>query len=228
MSSIKQAVRARIALETLEDRFAPAVVSALVAGDIVITSNAASDNVVVSPAVVMGVAGYAVNANGANVFFSAASVNGGITFNGNAGNDSFTNNTSLAANASGGLGNDTLVGGSNNDTLDGGAGSDYLYGRGGNDTLVAGNDFSFNYLDGGDGNDQMTGGLAVDWMYGQAGNDFMSGQAGNDTMLGGDGNDTLLGGDGPDVLDGGNGFDILDGGNGNDVGFLGEVVVNIP
>ena len=72
MSSIKQTVRPRIALETLEDRFAPAVVSALVAGDIVITSNAASDNVVVSPAVVMGVAGYTVNAHGANVFFSAA------------------------------------------------------------------------------------------------------------------------------------------------------------
>lgn len=212
----------RLGLEALEHRLTPA--SALIGGNIVIVSGAGNDNVAVATIGNF----HRVTENGVNSFFAVAAVTGGITFNGNAGNDTFVNNTSLSANAFGGLGNDRLFGGSNNDILNGGAGSDYLYGRGGNDTLIAGADLSFNYLDGGDGNDTMTGGLGVDWMYGQAGNDVMNGLSGNDMMFGGDGNDTLLGGDGNDVLNGGNGFDVLNGGLGADVAFLGEVVVNVP
>jgi len=94
-----------------------------------------------------------------------------IEFYGNAGNDTFTNNTNIPCFADGGVGNDTLKGGGANDILFGGAGQDSLYGRGGSDSLY-GNQGT-DYLDGGDGDDILVGGYdgCVDQCRGGAGHD---------------------------------------------------------
>jgi Ca2+-binding RTX toxin-like protein len=108
-------------------------------------------------------------------------------------------------NATGGTGNDVLLGNSAGNVLTGNAGNDTLIGRDGNDTLNGGvggdtlnGDAGNDILNGGDGNDTLNGGL---------GDDALNGEAGNDTLDGGDGDDTLNGGVGDDVLTGGAGTD---------------------
>lgn len=202
--------RTRLALESLEDRLAPAIaVGVTAANDLLIVSNAASDQVVVSQ---VG-AFYRVTNFGAIVALvpSAAVTGGDVIFQGNAGNDYFRNDTGLRALAYGGLGNDLLIGGSNNDRMDGGAGNDGLYGRLGNDVLS-----------GGAGDDRMGGGLGNDLLLGGDGNDLMWGDSGNDTFFGGAGNDRMWGGFGNDVYHGGTGVDAADlpgGGPGFDIRF---------
>ena len=69
---------------------------------------------------------------GANVVessFLASTVNS-ISFNGTDGDDSFENQTNIAAVISGGNGNDTLIGGGGVDDVTGGSGNDFLYGNG--------------------------------------------------------------------------------------------------
>ena len=164
-----------------------------------------------------------------------------VVFSGLAGDDSFTNGTSVPTKADGGAGADVLRGGSGADTLQGGDGNDQLFGNGGNDRLSggagddaldggAGNDTE-NGDDGNDtargglGNDVISGGLGLDQLYGDDGSDRLSGGgdddaldggAGNDTENGDDGSDVLLGGDGADALQGGGGDDTIDCGDGND------------
>jgi Ca2+-binding RTX toxin-like protein len=208
MTSTANSPRTRLAVESLEDRLAPAIaVGVNAANDLLVTSNAASDQVVVSQ---VG-AFYRVTNFGAIVALvpTAAVTGGDVIFQGNAGNDYFRNDTGLRAIAFGGLGNDILIGGSNNDRMDGGAGNDCLYGRLGNDVLL-----------GGDGNDHMWGSFGNDLLLGGDGDDRMWGGAGNDTFFGGDdddrmwgdlGNDTYHGGagvDGADLPAGGAGFDV--------------------
>ncbi len=137
----------------------------------------------------------------------------------------YQNNTvSLIENATGGSGNDVIVGNQAANTLRGGDGKDSLDGQTGNDTLY-----------GGLGDDVLAGGAGDDSQFGEAGNDTIQGGDGNDTGDGGDGNDTitleagndrglggagndrLVGGDGNDSLSGGTGNDTLQGGSGNDV-----------
>jgi Ca2+-binding RTX toxin-like protein len=112
-----------------------------------------------------------------------------IRFEGNEGNDTFINYTSIPAVAHGGAGNDTLTGGTANDVLFGDAGDDILNGGAGNDSLY-----------GGDGNDTL---------HGNAGNDSLKGDAGLDSLFGDAGDDSLYGGfDGfSDLLNGGAGHD---------------------
>ena len=76
------------------------------------------------------------------------------------------------ANASVGLGDDTVSGGSGNDTISTGAG---------NDTL-----------DGGDGDDILNGGAGNDILNGVKGNDVLNGGLGSDTLTGGLGNDRFV------------------------------------
>jgi len=92
-------------------------------------------------------------------------------------------------NATGGGGDDIIVGNAANNVLIGNAGADSILGRDGNDTI-----------EGGDGNDMIEGGL------------------GNDGLKGGIGADAITGGDGDDIVDGGAGLsaDTLDGGAGID------------
>ena len=83
-------------------------------------------------------------------------------------------------NATGGEGNDVLLGNSANNVLTGNGGNDTLFGRDGNDTLNGG-----------------------------AGNDTLNGGNGNDRIIGGSGDDIVRGGDGLDVVTLGAGDDIF-------------------
>lgn len=117
-------------------------------------------------------------------------------------------------NASGGSGNDTLLGNAQANLLQGGAGNDVLSGRAGADRLVgmAGND----RLQGGNGADVLIGGAGADRLVGGQGDDRLDGGTGNDLLLGGLGRDRLLGGAGNDTLIGGAQADMLTGGAGAD------------
>ncbi|MGH1332158.1 MAG: M10 family metallopeptidase C-terminal domain-containing protein, partial [Paracoccaceae bacterium] len=71
-------------------------------------------------------------------------------------------------NATGGSGNDSLVGNAIANTLIGGAGNDSLHGNEGDDTLG-----------GGEGADELSGGEGADQLSGDAGNDSLYGDAGD-------------------------------------------------
>ncbi len=138
--------------------------------------------------------------------------------------------------ATGGAGNDTLIGIENvtgsrhNDTLVGNAAANALAGGAGNDTLDGG--LGDDVLDGGAGTDTVTyaaaGGavnvnLATGQATGAAGNDTLigienvTGSKYDDTLIGDGGANVLSGGAGNDCLSGGAGNDTLEGGAGNDV-----------
>jgi Ca2+-binding RTX toxin-like protein len=99
--------------------------------------------------------------------------------------------------ASGGVGNDILVGDAQNDVLSGEQGNDRVQGG-----LGAGSDD----VRGGPGDDVLNGGSGVS----------SSPDTGPDTLDGGDGNDELRGEGGDDQLSGGPGTDLVDGGPGRD------------
>lgn len=105
-----------------------------------------------------------------------------IFFDGQDGNDRFTNRTSMPSVAYGGKGRDRLTGGSGQDKLYGQEGHDRLRGRGDNDILR-----------GGKGNDRVFGG---------GGNDFLDGGPGRDDLLkGGAGIDRFRNGEVTDQRD---------------------------
>lgn len=133
-------------------------------------------------------------------------------------------NGELGNRASGGYGQDTIlgfseaVGGGDSDYIsahyhttdrviyDGGSGNDTLLGSGGHDILAG--DYGNDYIVGAGGNDLISG---------QNGNDSLEGgYSGNDTISGGNGNDTIKGGNGNDIIQGGKGRDELYGGTGKD------------
>lgn len=116
--------------------------------------------------------------------------------------------------ATGGTGDDQLVGLAGDDTLQGGDGRDTLEGGGGDDLLLGG--AGDDSLAGGDGRDTLDGGDGADLLLGGAGDDSLAGGAGDDRLDGGDGNDSLMAGAGQDTLQGGAGADTLDGGDGAD------------
>ena len=166
-----------------------------------------------------------------------------VTFIGNAGNDTLTNNTNIVSSFFGGNGNDTLTGGSNDDTINGGFGSDTIDGRDGNDQLIG--SFGDDEISGGRGNDRIFGSADENTIYGDEGDDIIFGGNDVDTIFGGDGIDEIYGLDGDDFLDagdggvagtagiaqadlilglggndtivGGNGLNVLWGGDGNDI-----------
>ncbi|MCA8999248.1 MAG: VCBS repeat-containing protein, partial [Planctomycetaceae bacterium] len=98
--------------------------------------------------------------------------------------------------ATGGSGNDHLIGNDLDNYLDGWLGSDSVDGYWGDDTVV-----------GGQGNDELLGGTGNDQIFGGTGNDTLIGGIGNDTQYGGDGDDTLGVGQDVDVAEGGDGSD---------------------
>jgi Ca2+-binding RTX toxin-like protein len=150
-------------------------------------------------------------------------------------------------NASGGSGDDLLVGNAADNVLKGNAGNDVLIGRDGKDTLDGGAGFdtasyvgsaagvtismgnnftgsgqgdrliSIEKVEGSEHNDVLNGGNSADTLSGLGGDDRISGGNAADTIDGGDGNDTLDGGNDNDRIHGGAGNDRVDGGNGNDV-----------
>jgi len=154
-------------------------------------------------------------------------------------------------NASGGSGNDVLIGNSASNVLTGNAGNDVLMGRGGGDTLDGGDGFdTASYRDSasgvtaslatmsgsagdaaGDvfiGIEALEGSDYADTLIGGDANDTLSGLAGDDLLSGNNGDDLLNGGAGNDTLNGGNGVDVLNGDSGNDTlnGGNGDDVLN--
>ena len=142
-------------------------------------------------------------------------------------------------NATGGGGDDVLIGNSAVNVIKGNGGDDWLMGREGGDTLDGGAGFdtaSYSDADGGvkaslasnkgtSGDaagdkfisiEKLEGSAFADQLTSGNGSDVLSGLDGNDTLSGGNQNDTLDGGDGNDDLDGGNHDDTLIGGGGND------------
>ncbi|MHC5611474.1 MAG: calcium-binding protein, partial [Nostoc sp.] len=144
-------------------------------------------------------------------------------------------------NATGGTGNDTLIGNTLNNTLIGGDGNDQLQGLAGNDTYsfvansALGTDTIIETTTGGTDTLNFSGTtVAVNLNLGittsqtvnsnlklilSANNviENATGGTGNDILTGNALNNTLIGGNGNDTLQGGNGDDQLLGGVGNDV-----------
>ena len=118
-------------------------------------------------------------------------------------------------NATGGSGDDTILGNDARNILIGNAGDDTLIGRAGDDVLYgyAGDDV----LQGGDGNDTLRGGLGNDTLDGGDGNDSLLGEGGDNILIGGAGRDTIYGAGGADTADGGDGNDTIRGGDDNDI-----------
>ena len=141
-------------------------------------------------------------------------------------------------NATGGSGNDVLLGNAAANVLKGNAGNDSLMGRAGDDTLIGG--LGNDTLNGGDGSDTVdyadgpqgvTVNLARGTVTGAAGTDTLTsienvrGSRGDDTITGDatanrvkgeTGNDKIDGGAGDDTLFGDGGDDTIIGGLGND------------
>ena len=222
----RKAARPRLGIETLEAREVPAYVSG---GTLYIDGSAATDTVTLTYSAGSGMFGtmpkYTVNHNGTRQTFSPWLITSGqVRFSGSGGNDSFTNNSDLAARADGGFGNDTLLGGWGDDVLIGNDGADHLDGREGSDTLygekelfafgTAGNDTLFggagmDFLYGNGGADQLTGGPGANWMYGGEGNDTLTGGAEYDALYGEEDHDTLTTDWGYDYANGGDGYDTI-------------------
>lgn len=93
-----------------------------------------------------------------------------------------------------------LSGDDRNNSATGGSGDDTIIGNGGNDTLR-----------GNRGNDSITGGGGDDFLYGGRSNDDLNGGDGDDLIAGEFGNDVLIGGNGRDrfVLESGGGRDVI-------------------
>ncbi|MGV6839845.1 MAG: calcium-binding protein, partial [Planktomarina sp.] len=114
-------------------------------------------------------------------------------------------------NATGGSGNDDLIGNAADNTITGNAGNDIIgdslgddimYGGDGHDSLLNGSGISALY--GGDGNDLLLGGNQVDSLFGGDGSDALRGDHAGDII---GGSDKLYGGAGDDMLMGGLGAD---------------------
>ena len=132
-------------------------------------------------------------------------------------------------NATGGSGDDVLIGNAAANLLAGNAGDDYLLGGAGGDTLNGGAGFdtasyrtSASRVDVQLGGDALGGDAAGDRLIsiealdGSNFNDALRGSNANNVLKGFDGNDDIRGENGNDLLDGGNGNDDLRGGNGSD------------
>ena len=113
--------------------------------------------------------------------------------------------STLAAGATGTIGDDVIQGSELADTVYALAGNDVVRGAGGSD-----------YLQGGDGNDVIEGSRGADYLTGDSGADVLRGGSEGDNLYGGNDNDLLEGGSGADYLSGDAGNDVLDGGVGND------------
>lgn len=100
---------------------------------------------------------------------------------------------------------ENATGGDGNDVILGAEADNVLSGRNGDDTLL-----------GREGSDTVNGGNGLDELHGGADGDDLSGGNGNDVLLGDDGDDALFGDNGDDILNGGAGDDTMTGGKGVD------------
>ncbi|MDJ0714529.1 MAG: S8 family serine peptidase [Prochloraceae cyanobacterium] len=98
-----------------------------------------------------------------------------------AGNTLTIANGTTIENASGGDGNDKIIGNGANNTIKGYRGNDYLRGNGGNDSIF-----------GGTGDDNLQGNTGADLLSGGDGNDYLRGGSDSDTLIGGAGQDAFV------------------------------------
>ncbi|WP_341367465.1 M10 family metallopeptidase C-terminal domain-containing protein [Yoonia sp. BS5-3] len=152
---------------------------------------------------VEGIAGGYTIANGA-VIENATGGDGDDTLIGNAVDNVLVGNG----------GSDEIIGGRGDDEIDTGTGNDEANGNSGSDEISA--DSGTNTLFGSSGFDDITGGTGVDIIDGGSGDDNISGGNGGDTIYGGKGDDTISGDGGADIIIGGLGADTLTGGAGAD------------
>lgn len=178
----------RLALESLQERWTPAVTASFAAGTGVLTVNgdAQANNITIS----RNSAGNLLVNNGAVTIMGGKATVANTTriqVDGKDGNDTITLNE-----AGGALPAAVLNGGSGHDRLTGGSGADQLFGQEGNDVLL-----------GMGGADQLFGGGHNDTLTGGAGNDKVDGQWGTDRLIwnNGDGSDVNEGGDGVDTVE---------------------------
>ncbi len=167
--------RASLSLESLDCRALPSVTATLQGPVLVLTSDAASDTVVVEDVGDQ----VKVTINGQVLGQAPRSLFQGVLFLGNDGDDIFVNASSLLSVASGGNGNDILAsfsnsvnifaGGAGNDILIGGGGDDILLGEAGDDTLFGG--LGRDVVVGGDGRDLEFGGHDADDLFDDRGMD---------------------------------------------------------
>jgi cyclophilin family peptidyl-prolyl cis-trans isomerase/Ca2+-binding RTX toxin-like protein len=188
-----------------------------------------------------------VTLNSTNFTFPTASITRALALLGN-GNDTLNGAASpVGIDATGGIGDDFILGSIFNDTLAGGDGNDYVFGDAGRDSILgdAGNDTitggaqadtvrggtGEDRVNGAGGNDQIFGDEDFDRVYGGSGNDAIDlgsgrnrawGDDGNDTLIGGNSSDRMWGGIGDDILYGRGGVDGLYGEDGNDTLFGGD------
>ena len=132
-------------------------------------------------------------------------------------------------NATGGSGNDVLLGDAQSNWLAGGQGSDSFNGGAGDDVLLIDGDDLPGNIHGGDGTDivQVLGDKGVRLNLAEAGVEIAQGGRGDDVFIGGgsstvylrggDGDDVLVGGSANDALSGEDGDDFINGNAGNDV-----------
>lgn len=143
-------------------------------------------------------------------------------------------------NATGGSGDDVLIGNGVANVLTGNGGDDWLMGKEGADKLNGGSGFdtasyrsatagviaslASNSGSAGDAAgdkytsiEKLEGSLFDDTLSGGGSNDALAGLAGDDILRGANGHDTIEGGDGHDNIDGGEHNDVLDGGEGDDI-----------
>ena len=130
------------------------------------------------------------------------------------GNDTYIGSPTAFNLASGGPGNDRIIGGALRDQLEGASGEDAIRGLGGNDLLLGG--LGHDQISGGQGDDLISGNPGDDALFGGPGADLVGGGGGDDRLYGGPGPDRLYGGAGRDELFGGPGSDLLVGGAGKD------------
>lgn len=142
---------------------------------------------------------------------TAASLGGGSTITGTAGDDSLYG-TVANDNIQALGGNDWIFSSLGADTIDGGNGTDGVsYAA---STVAVTVNLLTNANTGGDAaGDVLT---SVETIVGSAYNDSITGDANANTLYGANGNDTLNGSDGNDWLQGEAGTDAIDGGNGTD------------
>ena len=193
---------------------------------------------------VSGVEFVTANLNGGTDTLSYAGTTEAVSVDLSAGSASGFASIANIENATGGSGDDTLIGSALSNNLNGGDGADTLDGGTDNDTLVGGAGNDIYIANNGDTLTETLAGLAggtdlvlattnlftlannvENLTFNGAGNftgngnglaNVITANGGNDTLNGAAGNDTLNGGDGTDTLNGGADNDALLGGAGDD------------